>query len=42
MDRQQILLAKSLDAAQISLSVATFDDRLILQKAVYLLQLGGV
>src|SRR5438876_1106010 len=42
MDRQQILLAKALDAAEIPLNVTTFDDRLILQKAVYLLQCAGV
>ena len=42
MDRQQILLAKSLEAARIPLSVATFDDRLILQKSVYLLQSAGI
>lgn len=42
MDRQQILLAKSLEAAEVSLSVETFADRLILQKTVYLLQAAGV
>src|SRR5438105_1432600 len=42
MDRQQILLAKSLEAAEMPLSVESFDDRLILQKAVYLLQAAGV
>ncbi len=42
MDRQQILLAKALDAAGVSLNVDTFDDRLILQKTVYLLQAAGV
>lgn len=42
MERQQILLAKSLEAAQIPLNVSTFDDRLILQKAVYLLQAAGI
>lgn len=42
MDRQQILLAKSLQAAQIPLNVDSFDQRLILQKAVYLLQTAGI
>jgi len=42
MERQQILLAKSLEAARIPLSVSTFDDRLILQKTVYLLQAAGI
>ncbi len=42
MDRQQILLAKALEAAEIPLDVATFHTRLILQKAVYLLQSAGV
>ncbi len=42
MDRQQILLGKVLEAAQMSLNVGTFDERLILQKAVYLLQSAGV
>jgi len=42
MDRQQILLAKSLQAAEVSLSVRTFNERLILQKAVYLLQAAGI
>src|SRR5262245_31408127 len=42
MDRQQILLAKALEAAEIPLSVTTFDERLILQKASYILQSAGV
>jgi uncharacterized protein YwgA len=42
MDRQQILLAKSLEAAKVPLSVKTFDERLILQKSVYLLQAAGI
>lgn len=42
MDRQQILLAKSLEAAQLPLNVKTFNDRLILQKSVYLLQAAGI
>jgi uncharacterized protein YwgA len=42
MDRQQILLAKSLEAARVPLSVKTFNERLILQKSVYLLQSAGI
>lgn len=42
MDRQQILLAKTLEAAGIPLKVDTFDQRLILQKAVYLLQAAAL
>ena len=42
MDRQQILLAKALQAAEVPLTVATADDCLILQKATYLLQCAGV
>lgn len=42
MDRQQILLAKSLEAADLPLALTSFDDRLILQKAVYLLQSAGI
>ena len=42
MDRQQILLAKTLEAARIPLSVRSFDERLILQKAIYLLQSAGI
>lgn len=42
MDRRQILLAKSLEATQIPLRVSSFDERLILQKSVYLLQSAGV
>src|SRR5271170_4633462 len=42
MDRQQILLAKSLEAAKVSLSVNTFNERLILQKSAYLLQAAGI
>jgi uncharacterized protein YwgA len=42
MDRQQILLAKSLEAAQVPLGVKTFNERLILQKSVYLLQSAGI
>jgi uncharacterized protein YwgA len=42
MDRQQILLAKALEVANVPLEVTTFDDRLILQKVVYLLQSAGI
>lgn len=42
MTQSQILLAKSLEAAGMQLSVDSFDDRLILQKAVYLLQSAGI
>ena|SRR5579872_2317945 len=42
MDRQQILLAKSLEAAEVPLRVDTFADRLILQKAVLILQSAGI
>jgi uncharacterized protein YwgA len=42
MNRQQILLALSLREADLGIKVATFDDRLILQKAVCLLQYDGV
>ena len=42
MDRQQVLLAKSLEAANVSLSVKSFTERLILQKSAYLLQAAGI
>lgn len=42
MDRQQILLAKSLEAADVPLDVTSFHDRLILQKTTYLLQCAGI
>ncbi len=42
MNRQQILLALTLRNAQVPLSVKTFDDRLVLQKAVYLLQAANI
>lgn len=42
MDRQQILLAKTLEAADVPLNVHTFNDRLILQKSAYLLQMSGI
>ncbi len=42
MDRQQILLAKSLEAAGVPLDVTSFHDRLILQKTTYLLQCAGI
>ena len=42
MNSQQIKLGLALADAGITVNVDTFDDRLILQKAVYLLQEGGV
>ena len=42
MDRQQVLLAKALEAANVPLSVTSFNERLILQKAVYLMQMAGI
>ncbi len=42
MDRQQVLLAKTLEAAKVPLSVKSFNERLILQKSVYLLQAAGI
>lgn len=42
MDKQQILLAKTLEAAEVPLAVDSFNQRLILQKTVYLLQSAGV
>ena len=42
MNRQQSLLALTLREAQVPLSVKTFDDRLVLQKAVYLLQAANI
>jgi uncharacterized protein YwgA len=42
MNRNQILLSLVLDAADVPVRVDDFDHRLMLQKAVYLLQQGGV
>ena len=42
MNRQQILLALALEHANVPLHVDEFDERLVLQKAVYLLQEAGV
>ncbi len=42
MDRQKILLAKSFEAVGIELRTDNFDNRLILQKAVYILQQAGI
>jgi hypothetical protein len=42
MNRQQIALGLVLERAGIPASVTSFDDRLAVQKAVYLLQEGGV
>lgn len=42
MDRQQIGMKLALDALGIPLKLSTFNDRLILQKAIYLAQAGGI
>ena len=42
MNRQQILLALALEEAGIEVRVGKFDERLLLQKSVYLLQGAGV
>jgi len=42
MDRQQIGLLLSLNQLDIELKTATFDDRLILQKSVCILQHAGI
>jgi hypothetical protein len=42
MTQSQILLAKSLEAAALRPSVDSFEDRLILQKSVYILQSAGI
>src|SRR6266516_1363166 len=42
MNRQQILLALALEEAGIPVRVGQFDERLLLQKGVYLLQEAGV
>ena len=42
MDKQQIGLKLAMDAIGLPFSLATFDDRLILQKAVSILQQAGV
>jgi uncharacterized protein YwgA len=42
MDRQQIGLKLTLDALKLPLSLGTFDERLVLQKTIYLCQAAGV
>lgn len=42
MDRRQIGMKLTLEALDISLSVDTFDDRLVIQKAIYLAQAAGI
>ena len=42
MDKQQIALKLALDGLGVGFKMDTFDDRLILQKAVYLAQAKGV
>ena len=42
MDRQQIALKLAVDGLELPFEINSFEDRLILQKAVYLAQAGGV
>jgi len=42
MDRQQIGLKLTVDGLNLPFQISTFEDRLILQKAVYLAQAAGV
>jgi uncharacterized protein YwgA len=42
MDRRQIALRLTLDVLRLDFKIDDFTDRLILQKAVYLVQAGGV
>jgi len=42
MNRQQILLALALSEAGVTMSVGQFDERLVIQKSVCLLQYAGV
>lgn len=42
MDRQQIGLKLTLDALDLPLRVDTFDNRMVIQKAIYLCQMAGV
>lgn len=42
MDRRQIALKLAADAWGLDFRISTFEDRLILQKAVYLMQAAGV
>ena len=42
MDRQQISLKLAIDCLGLPFQISNFEDRLILQKAVYLAQAGGL
>ena len=42
MDRQQIGVKLTADGLGLSFQVETFEDRLIMQKAIYLAQAAGV
>ena len=42
MDRQQIGVKLAIDGLGLQFKIDTFEDRLILQKAIYLAQAGGV
>ena len=42
MDRQQIGVKLTIDGLKLPFKVDSFEDRLIMQKAVYLAQAGGV
>jgi uncharacterized protein YwgA len=42
MNRQQLSLALTLKALGLPLRLDTFDDRMVIQKTIYLCQIGGV
>jgi hypothetical protein len=42
MDRQQIALKLAADGLGLHFKIGSFQDRLILQKAIYLVQAAGV
>jgi len=42
MDRRQIVLKLTLDALGLDLKLESFNDRLIIQKAIYLAQVAGI
>jgi len=42
MDRQQIGVKLTTDSLKLPFQIGTFEDRLIMQKAVYLAQAAGV
>ncbi len=42
MDRRQIAVKLVMDTLGLECSVETFADRLVFQKAIYLVQVGGV